>query len=67
MKYFIYWKSMLTGYIGHSRCFDVDKKKMESIIMNLDTSWKGVIVHYYLELQYYDTFINEGSNWPIGI
>ena len=67
MKYFIYWKSRLTGYIGSGKCFDIDSEEIKLKIQKLDESHKGVIVHYYLELQYYDTFINEGYNWPMGI
>jgi len=67
MKYFIYWKSCLTGYIGHGECFDIDSEKIKLTIQKLDSSCQGNIIHYYLESQYYDAFVNDIPNWPIGM
>ena len=65
MKYFIYWKSLLTGYVGHGETFDIDN--IESYVRGLDKSMKGIIVHYYLKSEYYETFVNNIYDWPIGL
>ena len=65
MKYFIYWKSLSTGYIGHGGCFDIDD--IYKYVSRLDKSLKGEIVHYYLKWEYYNTFIDNIHDWPIGL
>ena len=65
MKYFIYWKSLLTGYLGHGEPFDIDN--IELCISSLDKRTNGNIVHYYLKSEYYETFVNNIHDWPIGL
>ena len=67
MKYFIYWKSLLTGYIGYGQCIYENESDVLSEVQKLDIFYSNRIVHYYLESRCYNEFTTNISNWPIGL
>ena len=45
IKYFIYWKSLLTEATGRGKCV-FSKEVAEDIVKQLDEKYPGEILHY---------------------